>query len=121
MDDSLFLFLALAFLGVMLFYSSNKRKKAAKELQAQVVKGAYVMLTSGIYGKITAVLENRIELETAPGQKMVVATGAVRSVEEELKKPKPASSAAKPAAKTAIKAKPRPAAKSPAKTAAKKK
>jgi preprotein translocase YajC subunit len=121
MDDSLFLFLALAFLGAMLFYSSNKRKKAAKALQAQVVKGAYVMLTSGIYGKITAVLENRIELETAPGQKMLVATGAVRSVEEELKQPKPASTAAKPAAKSAPKAKSRPAVKGPAKTAAKKK
>jgi preprotein translocase subunit YajC len=121
MDDSLFLFIALAFLGAMLFYSSNKRKKAAKTLQAQVVKGAYVMLTSGIYGKITAVLENRIELETAPGQKMLVATGAVRSVEEEPKKSKPATSAAMPAAKSAPKAKSRPAVKSPAKTAAKKK
>ena len=70
---------------------------------------------------IAAVLENRIELETAPGQKMLVATGAVRSVEEELKKPKPASSAAKTAAKAATKAKPRPAAKSPTKPAAKKK
>ncbi|KGA12779.1 hypothetical protein GM51_21230 [freshwater metagenome] len=121
MDDSLFLFIALAFLGAMLFYSSNKRKKAAKTLQAQVVKGAYVMLTSGIYGKITAVLENRIELETAPGQKMLVATGAVRSVEEEPKKSKPTTSAAKPADKSAPKAKSRTAAKSPAKSSAKKK
>jgi preprotein translocase subunit YajC len=121
MDDSLFLFIALAFLGAMLFYSSNKRKKAAKTLQAQVVKGAYVMLTSGIYGKITAVLENRIELETAPGQKMLVATGAVRSVEEEPKKSKPATSGAKPAAKSAPKAKSRTTAKSPAKSSAKKK
>jgi preprotein translocase subunit YajC len=117
MVDSLFLFLALAFLGVMLFYSSNKRKKLAKTLEAQVVKGAYVMLTSGIYGKITAVLENRIELETAPGQKLLVATGAVRSVEEEPKKSKPASSAAKSAPKT----KSRSAAKGPAKSLAKKK
>jgi len=121
MDDSLFLFLALAFLGVMLFYSSNKRKKAAKALQAQVVTGAYVMLTSGIYGKITAVLENRIELETAPGQKLLVATGAVRSVEEEPEKSKPASAVAKPAVKSAPKAKSRSAAKSPAKSSAEKK
>lgn len=121
MDDSLFLFLALAFLGAMLFYSSNKRKKAAKTLQAQVVKGAYVMLTSGIYGKITAVLDNRIELETAPGQKLLVATGAIRSVEEEPKKSKPASSAAKPAAKSVSKPKSRAVAKSPAKSSAKKK
>jgi preprotein translocase YajC subunit len=121
MVDSLFLFLGLAFLGVMLFYSNNKRKKLAKTLEAQVVKGAYVMLTSGIYGKITAVLENRIESETAPGQKLLVATGAVRSVEEEPKKSKPASSAAKPATKSAPKTKSRSAAKSPAKSLAKKK
>jgi hypothetical protein len=78
------------------------------------------MLTSGIYGKITAVLENRIELETAPGHKLLVATGAVRSIEEQPKKFKPAS-AAKPAAKSAPKTKSRSAAKSPAKSLAKKK
>jgi hypothetical protein len=78
------------------------------------------MLTSGIYGKITAVLENRIELETAPGQKLLVATGAVRSIEEQPKNSKSAS-ATKPAAKSAPKAKSRSAAKSPAKSLAKKK
>ena len=65
-------------------------------------------------------LENRIELETAPGQKLLVATGAVRSIEEELEKSKPASSA-KPAAKSTPKAKSRAVAKSPAKSSAKKK
>ena len=102
MDDSLFLFLALAFLGAMLFYSSRKRKKAAEALRTQVVKGAYVMLTSGIFGTITAVLEDRVELETAPGQKMTVALGAVRSIEEQ---PKSSKSAAKP--KTAAKPAPK--------------
>jgi preprotein translocase subunit YajC len=114
MDDSLFLFLALAFLGAMLFYSSRKRKKAAEALQVQVVKGAYVMLTSGIFGKITAVLDNRIELETSPGNKMLVATGAVRSIEEEPK-------SGKPAAKAAAKPKPKTATKTAAKTPVKKK
>lgn len=85
MDDSLFLLLALGFLGAMLFYSSRKRKKAAETLRSQLVKGAYVMLTSGIFGKITAVMEDRVELETSPGQKMMVAIGAVRSIEEEPK------------------------------------
>lgn len=122
MDDSLFLFLALAFLGAMLFYSSRKRKKAAETLQTQVVKGAYVMLTSGIYGKITDVLDNRVELETAPGQKMLVAIGAIRSIEEEPKKARTTSSnpesnpLAKPAAKTKS-----PATKSVAKTTVTKK
>jgi preprotein translocase subunit YajC len=100
MDDSLFLFLALAFLGAMLFYSSRKRKKAAEALKASVVKGSYVMLTSGIFGKITQVMDDRVELETAPGQKMLVAVGAVRSIEQE---PKVAKPAGKPAAKSSSK------------------
>ncbi|CAB4629560.1 unannotated protein [freshwater metagenome] len=104
MDDSLFLFLALAFLAAMLFYSSRKKKKAADTLRDQVVKGAYVMLTSGIFGRITNVSEGRIELETAPGQKMIVAAGAVRSIEQEQK---PAKSASKPAAKSAAKSAPK--------------
>jgi preprotein translocase subunit YajC len=65
------------------------------------------MLTSGIFGKITAVLDNRVELETAPGNKMLVAIGAVRSIEQE---PKAAAST-----------KPKAAAKTAAKTPAKKK
>lgn len=122
MDDTLFLFAALAFLGAMLYYSSRKRKKAAETLQTKVVKGAYVMLTSGIYGKITTVDENRIELETAPGQKMLVAIGAVRSIEEQ--KPLPKSegkSASTPAVKSAPKSTAKPATKPAAKAAPKKK
>jgi preprotein translocase subunit YajC len=114
MDDSLFLFIALAFLGAMLFYSSRKRKKAAETLQTQVVKGAYVMLTSGIFGKITAVEDNRVELETSPGNKMLVAIGAVRSIEQE-------SKISKPESKAGTKAKPKPAVKTAAKTPPKKK
>ena len=93
MDDSLFLFLALAFLGAMLFYSSRKRKKAAEALRTSVAKGSYVMLTSGIFGKISQVMDDRVELETAPGQKMLVAIGAIRSIEQQ---PKAAKAAGKP-------------------------
>jgi preprotein translocase subunit YajC len=106
MDDSLFLLIALAFLGAMLFYSSRKRKKAAEQLRTQVVKGSYVMLTSGILGKITAVMDDRIELETSPGNKMLVAIGAVRSIEQEPKSSKTTSkSATKAASKTTPKKK----------------
>lgn len=124
MDDSLFLLVALAFLGAMVFYSSRKRKKAAETLQTQVVNGAYVMLTSGIYGKITNVLDNRVELETSPGTKMLVAMGAVRSIEQEPSNAKTASkntssAKPKPVAKATPKAKPE--AKAVAKTPSKKK
>lgn len=83
--DSLFLLLAVVFLTLMMVFSSRKRKKAAEELKTKVVKGSYVMLTSGIYGKIAEVDGDRISFETAPGQKMTVALGAVRSIEEEPK------------------------------------
>jgi preprotein translocase subunit YajC len=88
MDDSLFLFLALAFVGVMLFLSSRKRKKQAEQLKTEVVKGAQVMLTSGIYCKVLLVKEDRIEVETAPGQKLTVAIGAVRNIEQPTKRAK---------------------------------
>jgi preprotein translocase subunit YajC len=108
MDDGLFLLIALAFLAAMLFYSSRKRKKAAENLRSQVVKGSYVMLTSGIFGKITAVKDDRVEFETSPGQKMLVAIGAVRSIEQEPKTPKAASkSASKPVTKASSKPTPK--------------
>jgi preprotein translocase subunit YajC len=99
MSDSLFLFLALAFLGVWIFISGRNRKKAAEKLRAEVIKGAYVMLTSGIYGKILSVNEDRVELETAPGQKLTVAIGAVRGIEQPPKKASSAKTASSSAAK----------------------
>lgn len=104
MSDSLFFIIALTFLGVWIFISGRNRKKAAEKLRSEVVKGAYVMLTSGIYGKIGAVNDDRIELETAPGQKLTVAIGAVRGVEEPPKK----TTTAKSASTSAKKAKPKP-------------
>lgn len=81
MDDGLFLLVALALVAVMLFYSSRKRKRQAEQLRTEVVKGAQVMLTSGIFGKVIQVKEDRIVLETAPGQNLTVAIGAVRNIE----------------------------------------
>lgn len=82
MSDTLFLFLALAFLVVWIYISGRNRKKAAEKLRSEVVKGASVMLTSGIFGKIVAVKNDRVELETAPGQKLTVAIGAVSKIEQ---------------------------------------
>jgi preprotein translocase subunit YajC len=42
------------------------------------------MLTSGIFGKISSVKEDRVELETSPGQKLTVAIGAISRVEQTL-------------------------------------
>ena len=106
MDENLFLLLALGVVVIMLLLSSRRRKKAAEELKSKVVTGAYIMLTSGIYGKIVKIDGERVDLETAPGQKLTVALGAVRSIEEEPKKPAATkSSTAKP--KTSTKSAPK--------------
>jgi preprotein translocase subunit YajC len=82
MDESLFLVVALGFLILMMFFSSRKRKKTAESLQSSLKKGATVMLTSGIYAVIVEVLEDRVVVETAPGNRMTVVKAAVRSVEK---------------------------------------
>lgn len=104
MDDTLFFFMALSLLGIWIFVSGRRRKKAAEELKSQVVKGAFVMLTSGIYGRIANVKSDRIELETAPGQKLTVALGAVRSIEKDVTPPAPRKASKAAAPKTKAKA-----------------
>jgi preprotein translocase YajC subunit len=100
MSDTLFFFLALTFLGVWIFVSGRNRKKAAEKLRSEVVKGATVMLTSGIFGKISSVKDDRVDLETAPGQKLTVAIGAVSRIEQAPLAPKtpktPSATSSKP-------------------------
>jgi preprotein translocase YajC subunit len=100
MTDTLFFFLALTFLGVWIFVSGRNRKKAAEKLRSEVVKGATVMLTSGIFGKIASVKEDRVELETAPGQKLTVAIGAVSKVDQAPKASTASEAASKPKTKS---------------------
>jgi preprotein translocase YajC subunit len=103
MTDTLFFLLALTFLGVWIFISGRNRKKDVEKLRSEVVKGASVMLTSGIFGKIASVKDDRVELETAPGQKLTVAIGAVSRIEQAPKAP----TAAKTSTTAASKPKPK--------------
>jgi preprotein translocase YajC subunit len=109
MSDTLFFLLALTFLGVWIFVSGRNRKKAAEKLRSEAVKGATVMLTSGIFGKIASVKDDRIELETAPGQKLTVAIGAVSRIDPTAK---PAATA-KAEGKTSSKTESKPKSKAP--------
>jgi len=107
MSDTLFFFLALTFLGVWIFISGRNRKKAAEKLRSEVVKGATVMLTSGIFGKIASVKDDRVELETAPGQKLTVAIGAVSRIDQAPKTTAATKTVTKPSTNTASKRKPK--------------
>lgn len=87
----------IAVLLVFMFMSSNKRKKAAAETASKVVVGAKIMLTSGIYGEITDIKDDRITLKSAGSTVLEVAKGAVARVVENAPEKKVA--AKKPAAK----------------------
>ena len=103
---------ALGVMIVMMVMNNRKRKKQAQDLQDSVVEGAYVMLTSGIYGKIVAIDEARVTIESTPGTVLTVNRLAVRQVETNYEAPKPAAkktpakAVAKPAAKKAPAKKP---------------
>lgn len=97
-------FLPLLIAGAMIVFmisSSRKRKAQAAELASKLTVGAKVMLSSGIYGEITAINDDRVTLKSAGSTSLEVAKGAVLRVVENATEKKAASAvkASKPAAK----------------------
>lgn len=79
-------YILLAVLAVMILLLINqnrKRKKDTQNLLESLTVGAEAVLHSGIKGKITAVSETEIELESTPGTKLRVVKQAVRSAESQ--------------------------------------
>ena len=70
MQQMLLPILMFAALGAMMFYGMRKQKRVAaatREMHDSLVPGARVMTTSGLHATITAVADDTIELEIAPG------------------------------------------------------
>lgn len=70
-------------LGLMMFFGMRKQKRQVAEvqqMQEQVVEGARIMTTSGLHGTVTAVADDTIELEIAPGVRTTWARAAVRDI-----------------------------------------
>jgi preprotein translocase YajC subunit len=112
------MFAAIGFLVVLMVMQSRKRKKQAEELANSLAVGVWVMLTSGIYGEVVAVNEDRISLRAGDAT-LVVAKGAVlRTVDAPAEAAKPnveikKSAAAKVSAAKKPAAPKKPAAKQP--------
>ena len=111
--ENIILFAALAVLILFMFRNNKKRKQQAEELQGSIAVGANVMLTSGIYGRITAIDGDKLVIESTPGTSLSVVKLAVREIIAKDVAVKTTSKSTKPAAKTA--AKPATAAKKTAK------
>lgn len=104
-------FIPLLIAGAMIVFmitSSRKRKNQAAQMATKVVAGAKVMLSSGIYGEVVSVKDDRVVIKSAGSSSLEVAKGAVVRVIDNA--PEKKTAAPKAATKTAAK-KPAPAAK----------
>ncbi len=83
MQNLLLPILMFGALGLMMVFGMRKQKRQVakvKELQDSLTLGARVMTTSGLHGMITAVADDTIELEIAPGVRTTWVRAAVREV-----------------------------------------
>lgn len=94
--DSLFPIILIGGMVVFMVISGRKRKAQAAEMASKVLPGAKVMLSSGIYGDIVSITDDRVTLQSASST-LEVAKGAVIRVVENA--PEKKTVAKKPAAK----------------------
>lgn len=79
-DPTIYIVYALMFVVLGLMWNNGrKRKKAALELQDSLKAGANVMLTSGIYGTISDVADDKVTIKSGTTT-FVVARGAVMRI-----------------------------------------
>lgn len=83
MEGMLLPVLLFAALGVMMYFSVRKQKRMAQQTQDmhnQLRPGTRVMTSSGLHGTVTAIADDTIELEIAPGVRTTWIKAAVREV-----------------------------------------
>lgn len=83
MESMLLPVVMFAGLGALMFFSMKKQKRTAaatKQMHESLVPGARVMTTSGLHGTVTAVADDTIELEIAPGLRTTWVRAAVREI-----------------------------------------
>jgi preprotein translocase subunit YajC len=69
-----------AIFWLLIIRPASRQRKEAASLQAALTVGDDVMLTSGIFGTVTAEADDHLEVEIAPGVVIRVVRGAVASV-----------------------------------------
>ena len=76
----------LPIIGILLLFwlliirPQSRRQKALRELQGGLAPGNQVMLSSGMYGVVEQVSDDRVHLRIADGVTIEVARGAVANV-----------------------------------------
>ena len=77
--EFLFPLLLVAMVG-FLFYSTRKRKAAAQQMTSTLQPGSRIMTTAGLFATVTAVEDDGVVLEVAPGVHSKYARQAISRV-----------------------------------------
>ena len=83
MESMMLPILMFGALGLMMYFGMRKQKRQVAEhqnMQNSVQPGARIMTTSGLHGTVTAVADDTIELEIAPGVYTTWVRAAIREV-----------------------------------------
>jgi preprotein translocase subunit YajC len=65
---------------LLMIRPAQRRQRAQRQMQSSLSVGDEVVLTSGIYGLVRSLDDDRIDVEIAPGTVIAVARGAVGTV-----------------------------------------
>ncbi|AZI57729.1 preprotein translocase subunit YajC [Nakamurella antarctica] len=83
MDQLLLPIILIGALVVVMYFSSKKRKKMLaddKAMKDSIVPGTRIMTTSGLHATVTAMADDTVELEIAPGVRTTWIKAAIREV-----------------------------------------
>jgi preprotein translocase subunit YajC len=76
----LFIVAIFAVIMIFMFRSQSRRKRAAQDTQRQVIDGARVRTTFGVYGTVVEGDDRNVILEVAPGTRIKMLRQAIAAV-----------------------------------------
>lgn len=79
----------LALFWFMVVRPQQRRQKEVVRLQQSIQVGQRVMMSSGIFGTVVSLADDRARLEIAPGTQIDIARAAIAKVDEPLQQPGP--------------------------------
>ena len=65
----------------MVIRPAKRRQQEVTSLQSSIEVGQRVMMSSGVYGTIRAIADDRARLEIAPGTEIEIARAAIAKVD----------------------------------------
>jgi preprotein translocase subunit YajC len=80
-DSSLLIIVVIfAIMMIFMFRSQSRRKRAAQDTQRQVVDGAHIRTTFGVYGTVVEGDDRNVIVEVAPGTRIKMLRQAIAMV-----------------------------------------